>query len=285
MENNLLYMLQEAFPRMSKRHKLIARYIIDHYDKAAFMTATKLAESVGVSESTVVRCAYGLKFDGYPDLQRALQEMVRGSLTTVQRMEMTSVMKESEVLYNVLKSDMNSIRRTMDSVDPAAFLNAVDIIYNAKTIYLFGMRSAAPLAQFLAYYLNYLSDHVNLLTLGVQELYDQLMRASANDVFIGISFPRYSNRTVDCMRFAREKGAKTVAITDSIISPLTEYADYTLIARSDMISLVDTLAAPMSLINALIVAMCMRKKDESADYFQELEQLWAQNRVYARQER
>ena len=285
MDHNLLLTLQQAFPTMSKRHKLIAQYIIDHYDKAAFMTATKLAQSVGVSESTVVRFAYALQFQGYPELQSALQEMVRGSLTTVQRLEMTDVMQEGEVLYSVLKSDMNSIRRTMDSVDPQLFSQAVDAIYGAKTIYLFGMRSASPLAQFLSYYLNYLSDHVCLLMNGVQDLFDQLMRAGPQDVFIGISFPRYSNRTVDCMRFAKDKGAKTVAITDSVISPLTEYADYTLIARSDMISLVDTLAAPMSLIQALIVAMCMRKKDEASDYFSQLEQLWAHNRVYAGHDR
>jgi len=252
-KQDLINRINSSYKKMSKGQKLIAEYILNNYDKAAFMTASKLGIKVGVSESTVVRFANLLLYDGYPRLQKALQELIRNKLTTVQRIEMSSDLNQSIVLRTVLKADMNNIRLTIDEIDNDVFDEIVNEIFHAKQVYVLGLRSSAPLAQFLGYYLNFIFDNVRIVTSGVSDIFEQLMRIGEGDLLIGISFPRYSSRTIEAMSFVKEKKAKVIAITDSLHSPLSISADRCLIARSDMASFVDSLVAPLSIINALIV--------------------------------
>lgn len=284
--DDLLTRMQEYYPVMSKGQKLIAEYIMAHYEKAAFMTASRLGEQVGVSESTVVRFADLLGYDGYPALQKALRELIRNKLTTVQRIEMTSELNDpGTLLKTVLKSDMNNIRSTIEEIDEDVFNAVIDSMFAANTIYILGMRSSAPLAQFLGYYLSFILPNVRVVTSGVSDIFEQLIRVSDKDVLIGISFPRYSSRTVEAVHFAKKRGAKIVAMTDSKLSPLTKWADHTLLARSDMASFVDSLVAPLSLINALIVAVGQRKREDVSSYFNELEDIWSQYNVYVGKEK
>lgn len=277
---DLIYRINTHYEDMSKGQKLIAEYILNNYDKAAFMTAAKLGEKVGVSESTVVRFANALDYDGYPRLQKALQELVRNKLTTVQRIQMTSELDQSMVLKSVLKADMNNIRMTIDEIDNQDFEDVIDRIFLAENLYVLGLRSAAPLAEFMGYYLSFIFNNVRIVTSGVNDVFEQIMHIKEDDLLIGISFPRYASRTIEAMEFARSKGTEIIAITDSYLSPLTTYADHTLLARSDMASFVDSLVAPLSLINALIVAISLRQKEDISSNFSQLESIWSEYNVY-----
>ncbi|MCB6364727.1 MurR/RpiR family transcriptional regulator [Intestinibacillus massiliensis] len=284
--NDLMAKIQNNLSDFSKGQRLIARYIIEHYDKAAFMTASRLGVTVGVSESTVVRFATELGYDGYPHLQKALQEMIRNKLTAVQRMEVTNDrMGNRDVLQTVLNADVEKIRMTLDELDRDAFHGAVEAILKARRIYILGVRSSSALAGFLGFYFNLLFDQVRLVdTAGVSETFEQILRISGDDVLIGISFPRYSKRTLSAMKYAKDCGARVVALTDSRLSPLTRFADHTLIAKSDMASFVDSLVAPLSVINALIVAVGMGKQMEIEGTFNKLESIWDEYQVYEKLE-
>jgi len=274
--------IREKFPDFSKGQKLIANYLINHYDKAAFMTAAKLGEEVGVSESTVVRFAAELGFEGYPKMQKVLQELIKSKLTSVQRIEVTSNrIREEDILKSVLQSDMSKIKMTMEEIDRESFNCVVEKLLTAKKIYIIGVRSSAALASFLGFYFNLIFDNIRLVhTTSVSEMFEQIINAKEGDVVVGISFPRYSKRTIKAMQFVKSQGATVVAITDSMESPISTYADYCLIARSDMNSFVDSLVAPLSVINALIVAVGMRKKDSLFKTFDKLEKIWDEYQVY-----
>ncbi len=276
--------LNQSGKRLSKGHRKIAQYIVEHYDKAVFMTASRLGESVGVSESTVVRFASAMGYEGYPQLQRSLQELVSHRLTANQRFEMSTEMEPSEALSVVLKTDMQNLRATMEQMDVAVFEDVVHRLLSAKSIYVMGLRSAAPLAQFMGYYLNYIFDNVHLVSSGATDVFEEISKLKENDVLVGISFPRYSSRTLEAMRFAKRCGAQVVAITDGPMSPLADIADATLTARTDMASFVDSLAAPLSLINALLVALGLHRKDALIEHFRQLESIWETYEVYLEEE-
>ena len=282
MENTqeLIARLNQSGKKLSKSHRRIAECIVQHYDKAAFMTASKLGQYVGVSESTVVRFAAALGYEGYPQLQKALQELIRHRLTASQRFEMTSDMDHSQVLAKVLKADMHNIRTTMDEIDIQVFEAAIDKILQARQIYVLGLRASAPLAQFLAHYLKYIFPNVTLVTSGISDVFEQLMRINDEDLLIGISFPRYTSRTLEALEFAKKRGAALLAITDGPLSPLHSVADLCLMAKSEMASFVDSLCAPLSLINALIVALGQRRRQQVAQYFDQLEDIWSEYKVY-----
>ena len=267
-------------PKLSKGQKKIADYILKSYEQAAFMTANKLGETVGVSESTVVRFAAVMGRAGSPELQSELQELIRNKLTTVQRAQMTSGMQLSEVIHSVMTKDIQDIRATMETVDYLQYEAAIDALLNARRIYVLGLRSAMPMAQFLSYYLDYVCDGVMFINGAVQDLRERMVRLNEKDVLIGISFPRYSARTVDAMRYARSRGAKVIALTDREDSPAGKIADYCLCAKSDMASFADSFVAPLSLINALIVGMGLSRKDEAEKHLQQLEDVWGFEGVY-----
>ena len=284
--NDLLNRINKQYSKMSKGQKLLAAYITDNYDKAVFLTASKMGEIVGVSESTVVRFAMSLGYKGYPEFQKALEELVRNKLNSVQRMEVTyGRITQSEILQNVLQSDADKLKSTLEKIDHGAFELAVDTILNARNIYVIGIRSCAPLASFLSFYLNLMFDSVRLLqTNSSSEIFEQMVRINEDDVIIGISFPRYSMRTLKALEFANNRNAKVVTITDSVHSPMNLYSSCNLIADSDMASIVDSLVAPLSVINALIVALCMRKQKEVAKTLTTLEEIWDEYQVYENDE-
>lgn len=286
MEKDLFAKIEQQESKMSKGHKLIANYILSHYDKAAFMTAQKLGQKVGVSESTVVRFASEMGYEGYPALQRALQDLMRNKLTAVQRIEVTSDhMTRDNVLERVLTLDIERIRKTLEHTSLIAFNDAVDKIINCNAIYIIGARSAAPLASFLHYYFNMIFPHVKLIkNTTTSELFEQVMHIDEKDVIIGISFPRYSKQTAKILQYASNSGANVIAITDSEDSPLAQYADELLLARSDMASFVDSLVAPLSLINALIAAVSISDVDMVSHSFERLEKIWEQYDVYEKSE-
>ena len=271
---------------MSKGQKLLATYITDNYDKAVFLTAAKMGDIVGVSESTVVRFAMSLGYKGYPEFQNALEELVRHKLNSVQRMDVTyGRISQSEILETVLKSDADKLKTTLEKIDHSAFELAVDTILGARNIYVVGIRSCAPLASFLSFYLNLMFDNVRLLhTNSSSEIFEQMVRINEDDVIIGISFPRYSMRTLKALEFANNRSAKVITITDSIHSPMNLYSSCNLIADSDMASIVDSLVAPLSVINALIVALCMKKQKEVAKTLTTLEEIWDEYQVYENDE-
>jgi DNA-binding MurR/RpiR family transcriptional regulator len=271
---------------MSKGQKLIATYITDNYDKAVFLTAAKMGETVGVSESTVVRFATCLGYKGYPEFQNALEEMVRTKLNSVQRMGVTyGRISQSEILQTVLSSDADKIKTTLEKIDHAAFELAVDTILAAKNLYIIGIRSCAPLASFLAFYCNLIFDNVHLITTNSSsELFEQMLRINEEDAIVGISFPRYSMRTLKALEFANNRSAKVVTLTDSVHSPMNLYSSCNLIADSDMASIVDSLVAPLSVINALIVALCMKKQKDVAGTLTTLEDIWDEYQVYENDE-
>ena len=283
MTKNLLARINEMRPRFSKGQRLIAGYITEHYDKAAFMTASKLGSTVGVSESTVVRFATELGYDGYPKMQKAMQEMIRDKLTSVQRIEVTqSHISGGNVLENVLNKDIEKIRRTIEEISKEDFEQAVDAISHARTIYIFAVRSSAALASFLGYYYSLIFENVKVISnYGETEIYEKLFRISSDDVIIGISFPRYSNAAVDAMTIAKRRGARVIALTDSMASPLVAVSDYVLIAKSDMATVVDSLVAPLSMINALIVATVLKMENEVKHTFGMLESIWQEYDVYS----
>lgn len=282
MEKDVLAVIANNNIHYSKGQRRIAKYIQENYDKAAFMTAGKLGATVGVSESTVVRFAAELGYDGYPGMRKALQEIIRNRLTSVQRIEVAKDMiNGSNVLKAVLTADMEKLQKTVDEINVVSFDAAVDAIINAKHVYIVGMRSSAALSSFMGYYLNLLRDNVHLLhDTAVSEVYEQVIRINEGDVFIGMSYPRYSSRTVKAMRFAKESGATTISLTDGESSPLVKISDITLYARSDMVSFLDSLVAPLSLINALIVSIGLRSNDALSDTFKRLETVWMENEVY-----
>ena len=277
---DMIQRLNLSGSRLSKSHRRIAEYILQHYDKAVFMTAAKLGEMVNVSESTVVRFAVALGYEGYPELQQALQELVRHRLTATQRFEMSSDISQEEVLSTVLKADMQNIRSTIDGIDNAAFLRAVQVISGARRIYILGLRSAAPLAQFAGYYLHYIFDDVRVVAAGSTDVFEAISRIEASDVLLGISFPRYSRRTIEAMSFARSRHAQVIGLTDGPMSPLHEVADICLSMRTDMASFVDSMAAPMSVINALIVALGIQNREALNARFKQLEEVWDAYSVY-----
>jgi len=276
----LIQRLNHSGKKLSKSHRRIAECIVTHYDKVVFMTASKLGEYVGVSESTVVRFAAALGYSGYPHLQKALQELIRHRLTASQRFEMTSDMDQAQVLSKVLKADMQNIRTTIDELDVSVFENVVDSLLQARQIYVLGLRSSAPLAQFLTHYLSYIFHNVQLVTYGVSDVFEQLFRIDEDDVLIGISFPRYSSRTIEAMSFARAHKAKVIGLTDGAMSPLHDVADICLSVHTDMASFVDSMAAPMSVINALIVALGTMNREKLNARFKQLEEVWDAYSVY-----
>ena len=286
MPKDILAAIQNNMSTFSKGQKLIARFILDSYDKAAFMTASRLGKTVNVSESTVVRFAAELGYDGYPAMQKALQEMIRNKLTSIQRIEVSNDrIGDQDVLSMVMQSDVEKIRMTLEEMDRDSFERAVDAIVSARRIYILGVRSATALASFLGFYFNLIFENVVLMhTTSVSEVFEQMLHIGPEDVIIGISFPRYSSRTVKAMSFARDRGARVVAITDCETSPLASIATHTLMAKSDMASFVDSLVAPLSLVNALIVAIGRRKNNDLSQTFGALEQIWAEYQVYEQAE-
>ncbi len=282
---DLIRRLNQSGKRLSKGHRRIAEYIVEHYDKAVFMTASRLGEKVGVSESTVVRFASALGYEGYPQLQRALQELVRHRLTAVQRFEMASDIDQSEVLRTVLRADMQNIRTTLEDIDTVSFDDVIDRVLEARNIYVMGVRSAAPLAQFLGYYLNFIFDNVRIVGESAVDVFEQISRVNEKDMLIGISFPRYSTRTLEAMAFAKARGAQVVAITDGPMSPLLSQSTLSLTARTDMASFVDSLAAPLSVVNALVVAVGLRRREDLSEHFRLMEGIWDEYQVYLSKDR
>ena len=280
--SDLLELIDNKYPQMSKGQKTIADFIREHYDKAAFMTALKFGQTVGVSESTVVRFASELGFDGYPELQTALQDLTRSKLTSVQRIEIASdKIGDDDILDAVLHHDIEQIRHTLDETDRQDFNMAVDRISSCHTIYIIGARSSASLAQFLSHYFNLIFPRVKLVHASTRsELFEQILRIDEKDVLIAISFPRYSRQTIEAIRYAHSRGAGVVAITDCASSPLTQFSDYDLFAKSDMASFVDSLVAPLSVINALIVAVSRRCSDTVTRNLERLEEIWREFEVY-----
>lgn len=284
--NEVLKRIEENYGGFSKRQKVLADYILKNYDKAAFLTAAKLGKVVGISESTVVRFATELGYKGYPGFQKALEELVRTKLNSIQRMEVTyGRIAQSEILESVLHSDIDKIKMTLANIDQNAFEMAVNTILNARKIYIIGIRSCAPLAEFLKFYLNLICENVITVNAnGSSEIFEQLIRINEEDVIIGISFPRYSMRTLKALEFASNRKAKVITLTDSIHSPINLYSSCNLIARSDMASIVDSLVAPLSVINALVVALCMKKQEDVITTLETLEEIWDEYQVYSSDE-
>ncbi len=279
---DLISKINENYGKMSKGQKLLANYIVDNFDKAVFLTAAKLGEILGVSESTVVRFASFIGYKGYPEFQQALEEMVRTKLNTSDRIELTNgSMEQNGVLRSVLASDALKVKNTMESIDEAAFENAVDAISNARKIYVVGIRSCAPLASFLSFYLSMIfEDVINLQTSSTSELFEQMIHINHEDCIIGISFPRYSMRTLKALEFANNRQANVITITDSIHSPMNLYSSCNLIAESGMHSVVDSLVAPLSVINALIVELCNKNQATVANNLDMLENVWNEYQFY-----
>ena len=282
MKRNLLTEIEERMPTFSKGQKLISNYILENYDKAAYMTASKLGAIVSVSESTVVRFAIELGFAGYPEFQHSLQELVRTRLTSFQRMEVTnSLFGDGDILNKVLMADIDKIRRTIEEIDRVAFAGAVENIVAAKNIYIIGVRSSSSLAGFLAYNLRMVFDNIKFVqTTSGSEMFEQIMSIGEGDVMIAISFPRYSKRIINAVDFAKHAGADVIALTDSAMSPIAPSADQLLLAKSDMVSFVDSLAAPLSIINAIVVAVSMKKQEELDIRLRQLEKIWDEYDVY-----
>lgn len=284
--DNLLGRIQKQHAGFSKGQKRLASYIINNYDKAVFLTAARLGKEVGVSESTTVRFATQLGYKGFPEFHRALEELVRNKLNSIQRMEVTyGHVPQSEILDTIFQSDIEKIKMTMEHIDHSAFGLAVNTLLEARTIYIIGIRSCAPLASFLSFYLNLILDDVRLIqTNSASEIFEQMIRIGEQDAIIGISFPRYSMRTLKAMEFANNRNAKVITLTDSVHSPINLYSSCNLIARSDMASIVDSLVAPLSVVNALVVALCMRRQKEVVDTLESMEKIWDEYQVYSSDE-
>ena len=281
MSLNILALIGEKIPKMSKSHKLIGRYVIEHTDKAVNMTATVLGEEIGVSESTVVRFANELGFRGYPELQKALRNLIKTKMTSVQRIDISDSTIGSDVVKDVMSNDIENLKTSVEQLDRLQFDKASEMISNAESVYIVGVRSSSMLANFLYYYLDLIMDNVHLvMTTGTGEIFEQIRRIGENDVIIGISFPRYSARTKECLQIAKKSGARIVAVTDSEVSPIAEIADSVLYVKSDMASFVDSLVGPLSVINALIVSVGRNKKDSLKNTFKRLEELWEEFDVY-----
>ncbi len=282
MAENFNHKIEDVYKSLSKGHKKIADYIINNYEKASFMTAASLGKAVGVSESTVVRFASNIGFDGYPELQKYLQEMVKSHLTSVQRMDVAASRFEGDdMLDNAFAADIELIKATRDGISRDAFEKSADAINNAKKIYILGVRSSAALASFAAFYFRFLYENVVLVdTSATSEIFEQMFHIGEDDVCIAISFPRYSTQTVKALNFAKDRGATIISITDGEMSPIAQLATHLLVAKSSMVSFVDSLVAPLSLINALVAAAARKKQDDVYNDFRELEKIWDEYHVY-----
>ena len=282
MAKNLLREIEDKLPKFSKSQKIISKYILENYDKAAYMTASRLGSAVGVSESTVVRFALELGFEGYPEFQHSLQETVRIKLTSFQRMDVTnSLIGDGDLLSKVLNSDIDKIKRTIEEIDREAFDKSVDALVTAKNIYIVGLGSSAILASSLNHSLRMIFDNVRLIEASsADEIYAQIMNISPDDAVVAMSFPRYSKKLISAVNFAKDSGATVIALTDSVSSPIASFADNLLVARSDMASFADSLIAPLSVINALVVAVSRKKQDELRVRLQQLEKIWDEYNVY-----
>ncbi len=281
---DLIDRINKQKPKMSKGQKAISEYIINNYEKAAFMTAAKLGQTVNVSESTVSRYAVQLGYDGYPELQKAFQGLIKSKLTTLQRMELSADQSGSEILKNVMKADISNIKYTLENINSSAFENVVKKICRAKNVYLLGVRSAATTVQFMGYYLNFMLDNVHIITSGINDIVEQLSYIKKDDILIAFSFPRYAQRAVDGAEYAKKRGASVAVITDSEFSPLVPYADDILYAKSDMASFVDSLVAPLSLVNAILIAVSTQNKEKAVDNFKNFENIWQIYGVYTEKE-
>lgn len=277
---NLIKIIQSNFHKLSKGQKIIADYIINNYDKAAFMTAASLGEVLNISESTIVRFANSLGYSGYRELQKELQELIKHKLTTVQRITLNDYSNKENALSKVMEKDIDNVKKTIQEIDIKSFNKAIDLILKSRHIYIIGLRSSAFLSGYLSFYLNFIFDNVKLVTEGPNDVFEQLIMADKDDVVIGITYPRYSRRTLEAIDLVKSKGCSIISITDSLLSPAAHRADVSLIARSDMISFVDSLVVPMSLINALIVSLGARKRDDITNYFEDLELIWKKYNVY-----
>lgn len=286
MASDILTTIHDQLRTFSKGQKLIANYILQSYDKAAFMTASRLGKTVGVSESTVVRFAVELGFDGYPSMQRTLQELVRNKLTSVQRIEVANDrIGNQDVVSTVLQADIDTLRKTSETLDRREMSASVELILQAKRIYIIGVRSSTAIADFMNFYFRNIFENVSLVSsTSTSEMFEQMLRVGKGDVVIGISLPRYSSRTVKTMQYAKDCGAATIAITDKPDAPAGKLADHVLVAKSDMVSIVDSLVAPMSVVNALIVAVSRRREEQVSTTFKNLERLWDEYDVYERVE-
>lgn len=286
MQDDVLSRIKERFPKMSKSHRAIGNYILEHYDQAVFMTAARLGDTVGISESTVVRFATCVGYSGYPEFQKRLEECVRNKLSGIQKIDAKyGRSSQSEILSSVLSADIEKIQDTLQNIDATAFETAVDTLLAADTVYIMGLRSNEPLAEFLHFYLNMIRGNVVLLkTTSISETFEQMIRICEKDCFVGISFPRYSMRTLKAMEFANDRNAKVIAVTDSIHSPMNLYSSCNLHARSDMVSIVDSLVAPLSVINALVVALCLKCPQEVKKNLEMLEDTWNNYQVYLNDE-
>lgn len=283
---DILSRINEHYSEFSKGQKLIASYVIDHYDLAVFMTAKKMADEIGVSESTVVRFAFAVGYEGFPEFMKALEAYYKSKMNTISMMGAKyGKISQSDLLNSVLRSDMERMEDTIVNLDVEAFELAVDIILNSKKVYVVGLRTCEPLAEFLHFYLNMIrSDVVLLKTTSSTEMFEQMIRIDDKDCIIGISFPRYSMRTLKAMEFANDRNAKVITLTDSIHSPMNLYSSCNLIARSDMVSIVDSLVAPLSVINALVVALCLKRQKEVKNNLETLEQVWNNYQIYLNDE-
>lgn len=277
----LISSIQSQYPRFSKGQKLIAKYILENYDKVAFMTACKLGDTVGVSESTVVRFANALGYSGYPKLQDALQELIKNKLTTVQRVEMAKEYNDDSVILNkVLKSDIDNIRTTLEEIDENAFEESSKQLLKAKKIYILGMRTSFAIAQYLGFYLNIILDNVQIIRMDMGDAFEQVVRVGEGDVVLAISFPRYSKKSYQIVNYAKEKGAHIISLTDSLFAPVASLADNTLLVKSNMASFVDSLVPALSIANALIISVGMKEKEDIKKCFDDLEQIWEKYSVY-----
>ena len=285
-KRDLISIMNEKYPKMSKNHKKIASFIVDHYETAVFMTAAKLGDQLGISESTVVRFASSLGFDGYPKFQKELEHWVQGQWNGIQKIGVQyRGSSQAEIFDSVLRADMDKIADTIQNLDEHAFATAVDTLLSAKHVYVLGLRSCEPLANFLAFYLSMIrGDVIRLQTTSMSELFEQMIRINEEDAIIGISFPRYSMRTLKALEFANDRNAKVITLTDTIHSPMNLYSSCNLLARSDMVSIVDSLVAPLSVINALVVAMCVKAPDMAKKSLEDLEFAWANYQVYLNDE-
>ena len=278
----LINIIQAQYSRLSKGQKLIAQYIINNYDKVAFMTASKLGEAVGVSESTVVRFANALGYAGYPKLQEGLQELIKNKLTTVQRVEMANedYSDDSTILSKVLKSDIDNIKTTSEDLDEKAFEEASNRILKSRKIYILGMRSSFTIAQYLGFYLGIILDSVHVIRTDMGDAFEQVVKINEDDVLIAISFPRYSKKSYQIVSYAKEKGAHIVSLTDSPFAPVASFTDNLLLVKSNMVSFVDSLVPALSIANALIVSVGMKEKEDIKQHFDDLEAIWEKYSVY-----
>lgn len=285
-QNELIARINEKYPKMSKSHKAISAFIAEHYEHAVFMTAAEIGREVGISESTVVRFASGLGYEGFPEFQKALEDWIKNKLSLVQKVDAKyGGSSQSEILQSIVRADMENLEETLESIDPVAFETAIDTILKGREVYIVGMRSCAPLAEFLGFYLNMIRGNIHVITTtNMAETFEQMIRINGEDVVIGISFPRYSMRTLKMMEFANDRNTKVITLTDSVHSPMNLYSSCNLLAKSDMMSIVDSLTAPLSVINALVVALCSRCSDQVKKTLEDIEQAWDSYQIYSRDE-